>query len=260
VAGERPYRSADGDPFITNDGQKMFFTSVRSTVGGEKDKYHIWMMTKNHDEWSEPQNIEVLNSSGNDAFPTVATNGNLYFWSDRPVDKNGGSLYRSRFRDGEYQPPERLGPPINSEEWSSVQPFVAASEDYLIYVMYGRPDEKIAVGSPVYIRGDLYVSFRKTDGSWDEPVHLPSPINTAAAEASPSVSPDGKWLFFVSDRCFVPEEHDHRFTYEELASELTLISFKMCSSQGLESECVHQPFRRTVWAKVPDMNSSLFAN
>ncbi len=42
--------------------------------------------------WSAPQNIEnLLNSVGQDAFPTVAANGNLYFWSDRPPDEAGAT-------------------------------------------------------------------------------------------------------------------------------------------------------------------------
>ncbi len=46
----------------------------------------------------------------------------------------------------------------------------------------------------------LYMSFRKADGSWTPAIKLPAPVNTAASEMAASVSPDGKILFFASDR------------------------------------------------------------
>lgn len=46
---------------------------------------------------------------------------------------------------------------------------------------------------------DIYVSVKEGD-NWRAPVNLGPPINTAAWEAQPSVSPDGKTLFFVSNR------------------------------------------------------------
>jgi len=206
----------DSDPFVTRDGKWMFFTSARPATGAGKDRYHVWMVAWTPTGWSEPENVTALNSPGNDAFPTVAANGALYFWSDRPPTESGGSLYRSEFRDGKYQQPEKLRAPLNSDKWPSIQPFIGPNEDYMVFVMVGRPDERLAVGSPAYTRGDLYVSFRAKDGTWKDPIHLPPPVNTAYAEGNPSVSPDGKWLFFMSERCFVPEGHDHRFTYQEL--------------------------------------------
>ena len=47
---------------------------------------------------------------------------------------------------------------------------------------------------------DLYVSFRKPDGSWIPGVHLGPKINSPASENRPYVSPDGKFLFYTSNK------------------------------------------------------------
>lgn len=46
---------------------------------------------------------------------------------------------------------------------------------------------------------DIYVS-KKTGDSWGEPFNLLDPINTAAWESQPSIAPDGKTLYFSSNR------------------------------------------------------------
>lgn len=48
-------------------------------------------------------------------------------------------------------------------------------------------------------RCDIYLSI-KENGTWSEPVNLGSPVNTSDWEAQPSISADGKTLYFVSNR------------------------------------------------------------
>lgn len=45
---------------------------------------------------------------------------------------------------------------------------------------------------------DLYVLFRKRDGSWSQPKNLGPDINTFEEEFAPWLSPDGKFLIFTS--------------------------------------------------------------
>jgi Tol biopolymer transport system component len=45
---------------------------------------------------------------------------------------------------------------------------------------------------------DLYVSFRR-EGEWRFPIGVPG-VNTAAAEFAPAIDPDGKYLYFTSER------------------------------------------------------------
>ena len=47
---------------------------------------------------------------------------------------------------------------------------------------------------------DLYVSYRKEDGTWTKAKNMGESINTPARESVSVVSPDGKYLFFMSRR------------------------------------------------------------
>jgi Tol biopolymer transport system component len=68
----------------------------------------------------------------------------------------------------------------------------AVSPDGRLLVFHGFRD--------VYAPGDdLFVSER-TDYGWTEPRRLPEPINTDEDEGYASFSPDGRFLFFSSDR------------------------------------------------------------
>ena len=56
----------------------------------------------------------------------------------------------------------------------------------------GRPD---SLGS-----ADLYISFKKEDGSWTNLKNMGSTINSRELDYCPMLSPDGKYLFFTSKR------------------------------------------------------------
>jgi len=43
---------------------------------------------------------------------------------------------------------------------------------------------------------DIYVSYKKKVGIWTKARNMGNKINTEALENTPSVSPDGKYLFF----------------------------------------------------------------
>ena len=91
--------------------------------------------------------------------------------------------------NGAYQPPENLGPRVNSDA-QEVEPWIAPDGKYLIFSAIGRPD---STG-----RYDLYLS-RRVNGAWQEPEPLTA-INTRWNEFNQSVSPDGRWLYFSSSR------------------------------------------------------------
>lgn len=44
---------------------------------------------------------------------------------------------------------------------------------------------------------DLYISFKTKDNNWGYPINLGANIKTVLKERFPTVSPDGKYLFFM---------------------------------------------------------------
>lgn len=201
-------RYRDADPFITADGQRFYFISDRPVDGKPKEDLDIWMMERQGDRWGEPQHLDApVNSGGNEWFPTIASDGTLYFGSDREGGLGRTDIYRCRFVEGKYLPAENLGEAINSKV-DEFEPMIAPDQSFLIFMASGRPDGK---GS-----GDLYVSLFR-DGKWQAARNLGEPINSRALEISPKLSPDGRWLFFTSSRgAFNGKPFDKQMTTDDL--------------------------------------------
>lgn len=70
-----------GHPAISPDGQSLYFVSdYRGQSFGGKD---IFVCQKIGGSWSVPENLgDRINTTGNEMFPYVATDGTLYFASD----------------------------------------------------------------------------------------------------------------------------------------------------------------------------------
>ena len=45
---------------------------------------------------------------------------------------------------------------------------------------------------------NLFIAFRKTDGSWSKAIYLGDEINGPGTNNCPSFSPDGKYFFYTS--------------------------------------------------------------
>ena len=207
---------SDADEFITDDNKQMFFISKRPVSAdispNAADKFDIWMMNKTATGWGEPQNLgKNINSERNEYFPTVTRDGKtLYFGSQRAGGKGGVDLYRSRLVDGKFQPAENLGDAINTEA-DEFEPLIAPDESYLIFMASGRAD---SLGG-----FDLYISYNE-NGKWTKPQNLGAPINSAADELSPKISPDGKYFFWSSSRSAIDKSKIKSWSYAELSNSL----------------------------------------
>ncbi|MBH1940795.1 PD40 domain-containing protein [Mobilitalea sibirica] len=170
----------DFDPFMIKDGTKLFFVSNRP-IDGKRSGYNIWMVEKDGEDWGDPNSLgDILNTPYNDAFCSIAENGNIYFCSDRAGGVGSYDIYMSRLVDGEYQKPENLGEGINTR-MNDTDPLISFDESFLIFT-----------------RGDLYVSYNM-DGEWSEPEPLDK-VNTEAREYSPGRSHNGEKLFFAREQ------------------------------------------------------------
>lgn len=58
--------------------------------------------------------------------------------------------------------------------------------------------------------------MRTATGGWSAPRILPPLINSKASESSPSFSPDGKWLYFTSERGLPTRPRTGALTHREL--------------------------------------------
>lgn len=180
---------SDVDPFITADGQRLYFSSMRPIdANGESKDSDIWYVERLSDgKWSAPINKNLPNSPGKDDYYTsITNNGTLYF---SLFEKHGspGDIYRSKLLNGKYSAPEKVEFGISTEN-NEHDPFVSPDENYLIFSS-DRPEG--------FGRNDLYISFKLNDGSWSNPINMGEKINSDGYDFCPMLSQDGKYLFFT---------------------------------------------------------------
>lgn len=215
----------DFGPAISPDGARMFFASDRPAPGraaktGAPPDVDLWVMERaaTATGWSAPRNLGApVDSPAAEQNASVAADGTLYFSSNRAGGKGSFDLYRSRLVAGRYTEPENLGE-LNSAAYEG-QPCVAPDQSFIVFTAIGRDDALHGSGVQ-YPRGDLYVSVRSGSGAWSAPRNLGSPINSAAAESNPSLSPDGKWLYFTSERSPFTVPMPHPISAREIMAQL----------------------------------------
>ena len=170
----------DYAPNISPDEKRIFFNSIDRPLpeGIKKTQEDIWMFERKKGGWSKP---EYAGFSG--MYATVSGEGNIYF--TLRID-GVDCLAMRRFVQGEYQDTEIIPAPLYSDEYHDQHPCIAPDGSYLIFDSENRPRKN---------RCGLYVSFRKRDHSWTEPVNLGDFITQDNA-AMARITSDGKYLFF----------------------------------------------------------------
>ena len=202
---------SDADLVFTADGRRAYFVSGRPVKGQLRNDMEIWTVERDaHGNWSEPRHVPQLSSPTDEWFPNLTADGTIYFGSDRAGGVGGTDIWRARFVNGRFQPPENLGAPVNSKG-DEIEPFVSADEQVLIIAARNRGD---ALGAY-----DLYVSQRR-GGRWDTPRHPGPPINSAGWDFAPRLSPDGKIFVFTSNRGFGSQGPDRALSFDQLERRL----------------------------------------
>lgn len=180
------------DLCLSADGQRLLFCSDRPRRDGVRGNMDIWSVTRTGAEsWSDPVNLEAVNSEASEFYPTLTADGTLYFVSRREGGQGGSDIYRARLVDGLYAEPENLGPIVNSPG-NEGDTFVASDESYIILNSRGH--------DPGPGGGSLFISFRGEDGSWSPPRNLEGVMSVDRSDFCPMMSPDGRYFFFSSAR------------------------------------------------------------
>jgi Tol biopolymer transport system component len=180
-------RWGDWDPFLSPDGRQIYFVSNRplDTTGDNKFKRstHLWWADRlGEDSWSEPKCIKDsfnLDGIGNYA-PTVSRQKDLCFYSPERDKAGKAKSYYAKWMGDHYDQPKAL---ILKDTEEVSDPYIAPDESYIIFVS----------GS------DLYISYRHGDG-WTTAENLGPQVNDGSSNYDPTVSPDGKLLYFTSTR------------------------------------------------------------
>lgn len=179
-------------PRFSADGRRLYFTSNRPRGATDSGRdWNIWMVERSGAGWGEPVLLpEPVNSPQTEIHAAITAGGDLFVPSRRPGGLGLTDVWRVPRRGDGWGPAEHLPAPINDAR-SQPDLWVAPNGSWMILVVTDHPQ---GLGGD-----DLFIS-RFVNGAWTTPVHLPAPINGPGYEYGPSVSPDGRTLYYNSER------------------------------------------------------------
>ena len=101
-------------PCFSPDGNYLYFGSDMPGGYGGTDLYRSTFI---NGEWAEPVNLgKRINTKGNEVYPFIAENGDLFFASDGHGGLGKKDIFLSRYSGIDWITPVHLDPPINSKE------------------------------------------------------------------------------------------------------------------------------------------------
>lgn len=187
----------DIEPFFADDGSKLFFASNRPMdEDSTRTDYNIWYAELVNGKWNNPIALDTLvNSLGDEFYPSVSSNGNLYFTATRAEGIGREDIFLSTFSEGEYSVPMPLDSTVNTKAYE-FNAFVSPDEELLIFSSYGRAD---GLGG-----GDLYYSKKDKTGTWRKAKNLGEVINSDKLDYCPFIDIPRNNFYFTSDRAKAP--------------------------------------------------------
>jgi Tol biopolymer transport system component len=182
--------SWDSAPCISPDGLSLYFQSNRS------GNWDIWVTTRadKDADWGAPVNIGLpINTSNPDCPSSISADGLSFYYDGGREGGYGWSdiwVARRATIDDPWGEPENLGPTINTEDHDAQASI--SSDGLILFFFCSRPEN---IGG-----GDLWYSRRLTTSDpWGPPVNLGETVNSSVSENYPSISADGKTLYFSTE-------------------------------------------------------------
>jgi len=161
------------EPYVTLDNQRVYFAWGYPVSAGQP-QFPYFFVERTENGWSEPI------YAGQGMFLSSSQDGQLYT-TDMSSRNADGKTYLAKITvtNGIFTDYERL--PIETSWGNPAHPCIAPDGSYILF----------DVGSGNH----LFVSFRKSDGAWGEPIDLTNHEFDPMAGGA-YISPDGKYLFF----------------------------------------------------------------
>ncbi len=140
----------------------------------------------------------AINTTDDEYWPSITADGKTLMFtrqtrnsdSNSPFGQGQEDFYISYFSDNAWQLAINAGAPLNTPQNEGAQT-LSSDGSYMYFTACSRPG---GLGSC-----DIYFSAF-LDGKWSEPYDLGKPVNTSNWESQPSISADGKTLYFSSNR------------------------------------------------------------
>lgn len=136
----------------------------------------------------QPENLGLnINTPNQEYLPTITADDSTLIFTRR---LNQEDFYISKRTASGWDKAVTLSNAINTTGNEGAQ-CISPDGQYLYFAGCSRADG--------FGKCDIYYS-KLVGNEWSKPVNIGEPINTMYWESQPSISPDGKTLYFVSDR------------------------------------------------------------
>ena len=152
------------------------------------------------DAFKNPVNVNPvnmgssINSENQEYSPAFAIDEKTIYITKRmgnlSDNRPNEDLYFAELNDESWDKVKDIGPPINTIENEGAFS-ISSDGNYIFFTSCNRNGGKGQC--------DIWLTSKKNN-RWDEPKNLQSPINTKYWESQPSISSDGRMLYFSSDR------------------------------------------------------------
>ncbi|OCX53823.1 hypothetical protein BEL04_05930 [Mucilaginibacter sp. PPCGB 2223] len=138
----------------------------------------------------KPYNMGPEINSPDDEYMPVVTADESELIFTRKINDNE-DFYKSAKQNGKWTKAQYLSHQINTPNYNEGAQTITQDGEYLFFTGCDRPT---GMG-----QCDIYVT-KKAGDDWEPPYNLGAPVNSRAWESQPSISSDGKTLYFVSNR------------------------------------------------------------
>ena len=178
----------DVDPFVSHDGSRIYFSSNRPLSGVTPKDYDTWYVEKRGDGWSTPINPGApLNGAQSEVFFSMAEHGTAYF----SISTDGiRKIYQATFEGEAYEAPSQISLGL-ADSISVGNPLIDPAERFILFT--SRELEGLG-------QADIYIADRLEGNRFGNVRNLGSLVNSPYSDFAPGFSPDGRYLYFTSER------------------------------------------------------------
>ncbi|WP_240737147.1 OmpA family protein [Hymenobacter metallicola] len=168
-------------------GQRLVFRAQRQVLNCE---YAVKAMA--NPVGLEPTRLtEPMNTFRYQYFPALTADNRFLVYTARPkVESNEDLFIAKQNKDGSLGNPVSISPAINTS-YNEGAGSISGDGKTLVFASCDRPN---AVGNC-----DLYIS-RRTGNTWSKPQNLGRNVNSVEWDSQPTLSADGRTLYFTSTR------------------------------------------------------------
>ncbi len=143
-----------------------------------------------------PVNLgDSINTADDEYWPSITVDGQIFMFTrqvsaGRPNPKTQEDFYISHLYNGQWSKARNAGYPLNTPQNEGAQTLSSDGRS-MYFTACERPDGQ----------GKCDIYYSSFDGkNWILPVNIGPPVNTRAWESQPSISANGRMLFFTSNR------------------------------------------------------------